>query len=130
MRERHHERINPDVSLRPHALVRNAPGLDSALSGGLAAASSSPASIIPSVVPPLGAGIPPEVQENWIPITAAFVVPTVCGVFLEGTLPLKPGTLFFIGLFTGLIASLIASVVTVVRAHKGDDRPDGGAGGI
>lgn len=44
----------------------------------------------------LNNGFPPEVQEDW----------TIIGVLMEGTLPLRPGVLFFAGLFVGLTGQL------------------------
>ena len=48
----------------------------------------------------------------------AFFVPLVCGVLLEGRLPLRPGAMFFIGLFVGLAAMPIAVLIISVRAQK------------
>jgi hypothetical protein len=66
----------------------------------------------------LNNGFPPEVRENWVPITAAFVLPLICGIALEGTTHLRPGAMFFLGLFVGLFATTVAMVVTVVKAHR------------
>jgi hypothetical protein len=66
----------------------------------------------------MGNGFPPEVRENWVPITAAFVVPLICGIALKGTTGLRPGAMFMLGLFVGLFATTVAMVVTVVRAHR------------
>jgi hypothetical protein len=66
----------------------------------------------------LNNGFPPEVSDNWLPIGAAFVVPLICGIALEGTLHTRPGFFFFLGLFTGLGATIVAMVIAVLKARK------------